>query len=81
MKENGFDHDVFDMTKTLEDLSRWEQILKWINSHKVNKFIIFDDVENESIEKYFPDNFIKCKHKKGLRNKNYKKALKLFKKL
>jgi hypothetical protein len=80
MKEEGFEYDVYDMTPALKNTERWEEISKWIDLHKIKKFIIFDDVENEDIIDHFPDNFVMCKHSKGLRLKNYEKALKLFKK-
>jgi len=78
MKEEGFNDNVYDMTKVLNNTPRWEEISKWLEVNDTDKFIIFDDKENENIKNHYPNNFIKCKHIKGLRKKDYKKAIKLF---
>lgn len=78
LKKEGFEYEIFDFAPAIKDKDRCFEITDWIDKHKIDKFIILDDVENENIGDKYSDNFVMCKHKKGFTKKKYKEAKKLY---
>ena len=78
LKKVGFKYKLFSKTPVLNDEHRGDEIYKWLSNYNINNFVIIDDENHHNIPDLFPDNFVRIKHDKGIREKDYNKALKIL---
>lgn len=69
---------IIGITPFIDFGTRGEEIKEWINEHKVEKFAIIDDLDNEKVDNISKNHLILCNSYWGIRDNDVEKVIEIL---
>jgi len=75
-KQRGFRGDIIGVTNILD--TRGEEIVEWLNDHKIDNFVVIDDSIKDIVNRIPFVKVIKCDPLKGLNDEIFDKVIEIL---